>query len=125
MAVSAVPVRSVKRVIAEHVLRFFRQIPSRCLIDVLVVSEREVDLIEAAVRFVDAILGLVLGNLAIGIGGKEFRENDLIRVSTADREGIAYYGPLRLPIQAEHFSKIVHKAGENEPARMTILANRF
>jgi hypothetical protein len=40
--VSTVPVRRVKRMIPEHVLGFFRQISSRRLIDVLVMSKREV-----------------------------------------------------------------------------------
>src|SRR5438445_13623694 len=86
-------------------------------------SKREVLAIDDAVRFVDAILGLVIRNRAIRVGGEELRKKDLIRVSAADGEGIADYGPLGLAIEAEHFSKIVQKAGENEPARMTIVAN--
>src|SRR5580704_4127068 len=125
MPISTVPVRGVKGMISEHVLSLFRQIPPRRLVDVFIMSKREVDLIEPAIRFVNTILGLVAGNLAIRVGGKEFWENDLIRVSAGDREGIAHHCPLGLPIQAEHFSKIMYKASENEPTRVTILANCF
>src|SRR2546425_83271 len=71
MPVSTVPVRGVKGMIPEHVLGLFRQVPPRRLIDVFIMSKREVDFIEPAVRFVDAILGLVLGDLAIRVGSKE------------------------------------------------------
>src|SRR5258708_37662651 len=110
MPVSTVPVRGVKGMIPEHVLGLFRQIPPRRLIDVFVMSKREMDLSEPAVRFVDAILGLVIGDLGIRVGGTEFWENDLIRVSTAGREAIAHHCPLVFPIQPEHFSKIMCKA---------------
>src|SRR5712692_11880249 len=125
MPVGTMFVRGIEGMIPEHVLRLLRQIPPRYLIYVFVVSKREMNLIEPAVRFVDAIIGLVFGNRAIGIGGKEFRKNDLLRESASDRERITHYGPLGLPIKAEHFPEIVHKTGQNEPARMTILANRF
>jgi len=111
--------------IPEHILGFFRQIFTRRLIDVLVMSKREVDFVEPAVSFVNAIFGLVAGDLAVRVGGKEFWEDDLIRVPTTDRKGIAHDRPLRFSIQAEHLSKIMHKASENEPAWMTILANCF
>src|SRR5207244_10638674 len=107
--VSAVSMRGIKRMVPEHVLRLLRHIPPRHLIDIFVMSKREVHAIETAVRFVDAILGLVIRNRAIGVGGEEFRKNDLIRVSAADGEGIADYGPLGLAIEAEHFSKIVDR----------------
>src|SRR6266699_2297473 len=125
MPVGTMFVRGIEGMIPEHVLRLLRQKPPRYLIDVFVVSKREMDLIEPAVRFVDAIIGLVFGNRAIGIGGKEFRKNDLLRESASDRERITHYGPLGLPVETEHFAEIVHKTGQNEPARMTILANRF
>src|ERR1700730_16794883 len=88
-------------------------------------TEREVNLVEPAVLFVDAILGLVVGHPAVRVGRKKFRENDLIRVSTTDRERAAHDCPLGFAIQTEHFSKIMHKSGKDEPARMTILANCF
>ena len=50
MPVSTVPVRGVKGMIAEHVLGLFRQIPPRRLVDVFIMSKREVDLVEPAVR---------------------------------------------------------------------------
>src|SRR5260370_12017094 len=115
MPVSTVPVRGVKGMIPEHVLGLFRQIPPRRLIDVFIMSKREVGLVEPAVRFVDAILGLVLGDLAIRVGGKEFRENDLIRVSTAGREGISHHGPLALPLPAAHFSKTLYQTRQDRP----------
>src|SRR5215472_12007260 len=87
--------------------------------------EREMHLVEAAVRFVDAVLGLVLGDLRVRIGSKEFRENHLSGIRTSHWEGVTYDRPLRLTIKAEHLSQVMHKAGENEPTRMAILANRF
>jgi hypothetical protein len=45
MTVSAMAVGGVKRMIPEHVLGFFRDISARGLVDVFVVSKREVDLI--------------------------------------------------------------------------------
>src|SRR5467141_1837361 len=98
MMVSAVPVCSIEGMIPQHVLRLFRHIPACCLIDVFVVSKREVHLIEPAVRLVNAILGLVRRNLAIGVGGKEFRENHLVGILAPDRERVAYYCPLWLAI---------------------------
>src|SRR6266704_6756590 len=102
--------------IPEHVLRFFRQIFLRHAKDVFVVPKRQVHVIQAAVRLVDSILRLILGLLAVWIGGKEFRKNHLIRVRAPGGERIAYYGPLRLAIETEHLSKIVQKAGKNEPS---------
>src|SRR5438552_13672191 len=107
------PVRRVERMVTEHVLRFFRQIFLCHSKDVFVVSKREVHDIQPAVRLVDPILPLILGVAAVWIGGKEFRENHLIRIRAPGGEGIADHGPLRFAIEAEHFSKIVKK-----PARM-------
>ena len=64
-------------------------------------SKREVDLVEPAVLFVDAIFGLVVGDLTVRVGGKEFWEDDLIRVSTTDRKLLRNSGllfPLALSI---------------------------
>src|SRR5215467_2697172 len=81
--------------------------------------------VEATIRLIDAILGLILGNSTIGICPEEFRENNIGRIGAADGEGITYDGPLRLAIQAENFSEIVQETRENEPARMTVFANCF
>src|SRR5438045_6569940 len=117
-------VRRVERMIPEHVLRFLGQVFLRHAKNVFVVSKREVRVIQAAVRLVDSILRLVLGLAAVWIGGKELGKNDLIRVGAAHGERIADDSPLRLTIEAEHFSKIVQKARENEPPRMAVLAKR-
>jgi hypothetical protein len=98
MAVSAVAVSGIKRVVAEHVLRFFGNIAARNMKDVLVVSEREMNLVEAAIGFVNAELRLIFGNFAIGVSRKEFRENNLVGIRATDREGVAYNGPLRLSV---------------------------
>src|SRR6266702_3749325 len=123
--VSAMPVRRIERMVPEHVLRLFRQVFLRYAVNVFVVSKRQVNVIQPAVRLVDPILCLILGLAAVWICGKEFRENHLLRVRAPGGERIAYHGPLWFPIQAEHLSKIVQKTGENEPPRMAVLANRF
>src|SRR5260370_1156184 len=92
--VSAMPVRRVERMVPEHVLRLFRQVFLRYAVNVFVVSKREVNVIQPAVRLVDPILRLIFGLVAVWIGGKEFRENHLIRVRAPGGERIADYGPL-------------------------------
>src|SRR5207253_680156 len=87
--------------------------------------EREMHLVEPAVRFIDAVLGLILGDLRVRIGGEECRENHLVGIRTSHWERVTHDRPLRLTIKAEHFSQIMHKARENEPARMAVLANRL
>src|SRR6266478_386955 len=119
------PVRRIERMVPEHVLGFFRQVFLRYAKNVFVVSKREVHVIQPAVRLVDSILRLILGLAAVGIRGKEFRKNNLIGVRASGGERIAYYSPLRLPIQTEDLSEIVQKARENEPPGMPILADRF
>src|SRR5260370_24126551 len=119
------PVRRIERMVPEHVLRLFRQVFFRHAVNVFVVSKREVHVIQSAVRLVNPILRLVFGLAAIWICGKEFPENHPLRVRAPSVERIAYYGPLWFPIEAEHLSKVVQKAGENEPPRMAVLANRF
>src|SRR5262249_51451494 len=106
-------------------LRLFRHILAGDMENVLVMAKGEVDLVETAIGFVDAIFRLVLTNLAVWVGRKKFRENNLVGVSATNRERITHYGPLRLPIQTKNFSKIVQKARENEPAWMAILSNGF
>lgn len=125
VAIGAVAMGRIKRVVAQHVLRFLGNIVARDLINVLVVAERKMNFIEAAIRFVDAIFGLILRNFAVGVGGEEFGENDVRRISAADRERIAHDGPLRLPVKAKNFSEIMQKTGEDKPARITIFANCF
>jgi len=112
-------------VIAEHVLGFFGNVAAGNVVDVLVVAEGEMDVVESAVRFVDAVLGLVLWDIAVGAGGEEFRENNFAGVGTTYREGVADHGPLRLTIETEDFAEVVEESGEDEPAGMAVLANRF
>src|SRR6516162_1410964 len=101
MTISAMAMGGVKRVIAEHVLGFFGNVAAGNGGDVLVVAEGEMDVVESAVRFVDAVLGLVLWDIAVGAGGAEFRENNFAGVGTTYREGVADHGPLRLTIETE------------------------
>src|SRR5262252_5177086 len=100
MTVGAVAMGGIERVIAEHVLRFLGNEVARDAIDVLIVPEGKMNFVEAAVRFVDSVLGLILGNLAVRVGREEFGENNIAGVSAADREGVAHNGPLRLTVKA-------------------------
>ena len=54
VAVGAMTMRGIERVIAEHVQSFFREIGFRDLIDVLVMPEGEMDVVEPATRRVNA-----------------------------------------------------------------------
>src|SRR5579859_1771552 len=100
MAVGAVAMGGIKRVVAEHVLCFFGNVIARDLINVFVVPKRKMYFVETAVRFVDAIFRLILGNFAVGIGGEKFREDDVVRISAADGESVAHDSPLRFAVQA-------------------------
>jgi len=88
-------------------------------------SKRKVDIIEPTARFVNAILGLVRRNLIIRVDGKEIPGK---RLGPSMRSRQETYRPL-LPTEAPHISKELFrgraKARQDEPARMTILANRF
>src|SRR5437763_16998391 len=50
-------------------------------------------------------------------------KNNTIGPRTADWKRIPNDGPLRLPIKAKNFAKIVNEACQNEPARMAIAAD--
>src|SRR5215467_9666780 len=115
----------VKRVVAQHVERFFRQIALGDLINIFVVAKREMDVVEAAVRFIDAVLGLIASDFAVGVGREKFRENDFAGIGTAHWKRIAHYSPLRLAVKTQHLAEVVHEAGEYEPARMAVFADRF
>src|ERR687888_988645 len=79
--------------------------------------------IESAPLFVYPRRRLIDGVLIIGIVLEQIRINDPIRVSATDGKGIADDCPLRLAEETQHFAQIVDKPGQNEPARMAILAN--
>src|SRR5690348_16205047 len=98
MTVCPVSMRGVKRVIPEHVLGFFWQVFTRRLIDVFIMPKGKVDLIESTVRLVDSILGLVVSDFAIRVGGEEFRKDNLIRVGAAHGEGVTHHCPLGLAV---------------------------
>jgi hypothetical protein len=62
----------VKRTIAEHVLGFFGDVAAGDVVDVLVVAAGEMDVVKSAVWFVDALVGLELWDVAVGVGHEEF-----------------------------------------------------
>src|SRR2546429_5701074 len=70
--------------------------------------EREMHLVEPAVRFIDAVLGLILGDLRVRIGGEECRENHLVGIRTSHWERVTHDRPLRLTIKRseEHTSEL-------------------
>ena len=81
--------------------------------------------VQAAVWFVDAVLGLVGGILAVGISGEEFWEDDFVGIGAAHRKSVANYRPLRFAVEAEDLAEIVQEAGEDEPARVAVFADCF
>src|SRR5215472_11540521 len=83
------------------------------------------DVVEAAVRFINTVLGLKLSHSAVRIRGEIFRKDNFGRVGTADGKCVPYHCPLRLTIQAEDLTEVVNEARENEPARVAIFSNRF
>src|SRR5215475_12049919 len=95
------------------------------MIDILVMSEREMNVVESAIRFVNAAFGLIPADFAVRVGGEKFRKNNLLGISTAHGKRISDHGPLRLAVKTQHFPEIVDEAGENEPARMAVFANCF
>src|SRR4029077_13562076 len=123
--VSAVAMRGIKRVIPEHVLRLFRNISARDMKDVLVMPKREVNVVEAAIRLVNATFCLVTANFAVGVSRKKFRENDLLGVRAANRESIAHHGPLWLTVKTKDFPEVVQEARQDEPTRMAVLPDCF
>ena len=125
VAVSAMAVSGVKRVVAEHVLRFFGQVSAGDLVDVFVMTEGKVNAIETAIGLINAVPGLERRILSVRIGNEEFGKNDFAGVGTTDRESVSDDGPLRLAIKAENLAKVVQESGEDKPARMTVLADGF
>ena len=83
------------------------------------------DLIQSATFLVNPRACLVARVLRVGIGLEEILEHDAVRIGAADGKGVAHHGPLRLAVEAKHFAEIVNETGENEPARLAVLANLF
>src|SRR2546423_1102645 len=107
MPVGAMPVSCVEGVVPKHVLGFFWDISARDMKDVFVVSKGEVNFVEPAIRLVHAVFCLILADITVWVGRKKVRENNLLGVCAANREGIAHYGPLRLAVQTKNFSEVV------------------
>jgi len=82
-------------------------------------------ILEATVGLINAIFGLVLRNVAVGVVGEVLVEDDVGGPGAADGEGVAYNAPLRLTIEAETFAEVVEKADEDHPARVAIATDGF
>ena len=79
--------------------------------------------LESAVGLVDAVLRLVLGDVAVGIVGEVLVEDDVLRPRASHREGIAYHAPLRLAIKAQALAQVVEETRQHHPARMAVAAD--
>ena len=67
----------------------------------------------------------VVGHFAIRVVGEELVEDDLLGEPAADRKGVADDRPLRFAEQAEDLSEVMDQAGEDEPARVAVVADRL
>src|SRR5439155_9226095 len=74
---------------------------------------------------VDPAASLVFGYAAVRVVREELREHDLVRKRTTDRERIADDRPLGLAEQAQNLTEVMNQTGQNEPARVSVAANRF
>ncbi len=125
MCVFARLMNDIARVIAQHPQRLFRQIILDDVVQIFVVSPRQMHVVKTTMWFVNAIFGVELRIVRIRIGGEKFGVHDFIRKRATNRIRVAHDRPLRLIPFTEHFAEIVNEPGENKPARMPVLANRF
>lgn len=77
MGIGSVPTPRIKRVETKNVKRFVAQIRLHDFRDVAIVSERHANILQAAVRFVNAELSLVLRHMRIWITAEGFRNDEL------------------------------------------------
>lgn len=98
------------------------------VVEVLVVSPREHDVIKTTVGRVDAELGVEVGVDSIRVSlGKALRVDDLVRESTTNGESVANNVPLSLSLELgkekHQLAKVMDEASELHPSRLAIAAN--
>src|ERR1043165_2342097 len=123
--VFAVTMRWIKRMIAQHVERLWRQVIFYDVINVFVVAPGQTDLIQPALLFVNAQPTLKAPLLSIRVVRKKLMEYNPIRPRAAYRKGISDHRPLWFAIQTKNLSQIMNQPGKDEPAWMPVVANLF
>ncbi len=83
------------------------------------------DVIQAAIGFIDAEFGVVTLVVRIRVSSEVFGINDLIGMSATHRKSVADHGPLRLVEKAKHLAHVVHQSYQYEPIRVSVGANGF
>jgi hypothetical protein len=109
---------------SETVWRDFASVMNTHLIHVLVVSPREVDVIETTIWSVDPVFGVIFWVVIVGILLQEFIINNLFWKGTTDGERVAHYTPLRFVSKVrmrEDLAQIVNETDEVKPIIVRIL----
>jgi hypothetical protein len=110
---------------ADHRQGFGGQKVLRYLVEVFVVTPRQMNLIKPAARLVNAAGRLQSGIIEVGVFFEEFGIDHLIGVCAADGERIADNGPLWLTEETEYLSQVVNQSGQNEPTRLAVAPHGF
>src|SRR5687767_1366649 len=115
----------IKRMVAQHIKRFFGHPVFDHVVNVFIVPPGKVHLIKASPLLVHPQAGVQLWVVDVGIGGEEFAKNDLVRKGASDRKSVSHDGPLRLTVQAKNLAEIMDEPGEDEPAGVTVPTDLF
>ena len=85
--------------------------------------KRHVHVFQAAIRFVNAELRLILRNIPIRIPREILRKDNIRRPRAPHRERVSNDPPLGLAVQAQTLAQVVNESDENHPARVSVGAN--
>ena len=118
----------VERVVADHSQSLIRKkrLILEDMVQVLIMSPRQHDIVHTTARLIDAIRGVVLRVVVIRVPLHGLRVNDLVAEGTADGEGIAHDIPLAgSTIEEEKLAEIVDQTGDLHPAGLAVSAHGF
>jgi hypothetical protein len=129
LTVGAFGVPWVEGVVAYHGerLRWQRALLLGDVVEILVVSPAQHDVVEAAAGGIDAVLGAVDLVIVVSIGFEGLvAVDDLVVKGAADWEGVADDVPLALGVEeVQQLAKVVYQARELHPAWFSIFAHRL
>src|SRR5580765_7120057 len=125
MCVCAMSMPCVERMKPQHVKSLILQVWLHYLGNVPVVAKGHVNVFQATMRFIDAVLGLVFRYVPIGVILEILRKYNLICPGTAHWKGVSYYSPLGFAVQAETLAQIMNEAHQNHPSRLAVTTHRL
>jgi hypothetical protein len=120
-------VPGVERVVADHRKALIRdgRLILHDVVEILIMSPRQHDVVHSAARYVDAMLGAVDVVIVVGITLEGVGVDDALVEGAADRECVADNVPLALGVvEEEQLAQVVDQADELEPAGLAVAADR-